>query len=92
MKLAEKYIYEAKLDKEYLGITGHPEFQKLAAKLAYGDSSAVIAAGQVVTCQSLSGTGALRIGGEFLKRWYGSKQIYVPSPTVKLPFSIYSSF
>jgi aspartate aminotransferase len=67
-----------------LGITGLPEFRNAAARLAYGDNSGAIKADQVVSCQSLSGTGALRIGGEFLRRWYegaGGKKIYVPTPT-----------
>ncbi|KAG6986416.1 hypothetical protein G7Y79_00095g101300 [Physcia stellaris] len=31
--------------------------------------------------QSISGTGALRIGGEFLARFYPSKKIYIPTPS-----------
>lgn len=37
---------------------------------------------QVSITQSISGTGALRIGGEFLARHYPkSKDIFLPSPT-----------
>jgi aspartate aminotransferase len=37
---------------------------------------------QIAVTQSISGTGALRIGGAFLARHYPhSKTIYVPSPT-----------
>src|SRR3989344_6334684 len=37
---------------------------------------------QVVTVQALSGTGALRIAGDFLTRFYAhNKQIFVPTPT-----------
>jgi aspartate aminotransferase len=36
----------------------------------------------VAITQSISGTGALRIGGAFLERWYpGAKTIYIPSPS-----------
>jgi aspartate aminotransferase len=36
----------------------------------------------VVTVQALSGTGALRIAGDFLNRFYThNKQIFVPTPT-----------
>lgn len=33
--------------------------------------------------QSISGTGALRIGTEFLSRWFpdGNRDIYLPNPT-----------
>jgi aspartate aminotransferase len=36
----------------------------------------------VVITQSISGTGALRIGGAFLQRFYpGAKKIYIPNPS-----------
>jgi len=90
-------------DKEYLGITGLPEFTKNAALLAYGADSAPLKAGsvsfhspdfcctrvlnsflreQVAVTQSISGTGALRIGGAFLGRFIPTaKVIYLPTPS-----------
>lgn len=47
VKKAEKIVFDSNLDKEYLPITGHAEFQKLAAELAYGKDSAPLKAGQV---------------------------------------------
>lgn len=44
---AEQDIVAAKFDKEYLGITGFPEFTKHAAILAYGSDSAPIKEGRV---------------------------------------------
>lgn len=39
-------------------------------------------AGRNVTFQAISGTGALRLGAEFLARWFpGPKKIYLPSPS-----------
>ncbi len=38
--------------------------------------------GRIAVTQSISGTGALRIGADFLARFYpGAKAIYVPTPT-----------
>lgn len=71
----------ASRDKEYAAITGVNNFRKLAAKLAFGHSR-VIEEGLNVTAQSISGTGALRLGGEVLNRmWTGSKDIYLPTPS-----------
>ncbi|WFD02587.1 aspartate transaminase [Malassezia obtusa] len=79
---AEGHIFAEKLDKEYLPITGLPQFDQLAATLAYGENSAPLKEGRIAATQSISGTGALRIGGEFLARHYpGPKAIYVPTPT-----------
>jgi aspartate aminotransferase len=70
----------AKLNKEYAGITGVPEFTKAAAVLAYGPGSSAL--DRLVITQSISGTGALRIGGAFLERFYpGAKKIYIPTPS-----------
>lgn len=68
------------MNKEYAGITGVPEFTKAAALLAYGEGSSAL--DRVAVTQSISGTGALRIGGAFLERWYpGAKKIYIPTPS-----------
>ncbi|KAG9080662.1 aspartate transaminase aat1 [Ceratobasidium sp. 370] len=82
VKAAEERITAAKADKEYLPITGLAEFTKLAAKLAYGIDSGPINEDRVAVTQSISGTGALRIGGAFLARHYPhSKVIYLPTPS-----------
>ncbi|KAK9369339.1 pyridoxal phosphate-dependent transferase [Lipomyces kononenkoae] len=82
VKEAELRLISQLLDKEYAGITGVGAFTKLAARLAYSPSSPVIKEDRVAITQSISGTGALRIGGEFLARWYPyNKTIYLPTPT-----------
>lgn len=54
----------------------------MAAKLAYGADSKPLVEGRIAVTQSISGTGALRIGGAFLQRFYpGAKKIYLPTPT-----------
>ncbi|KAI8330923.1 aspartate aminotransferase [Blakeslea trispora] len=82
VKKAEQILLENNLDKEYAGITGVPAFTKAAGALAYGDDSSVIADNKLAIAQSISGTGALRIGAEFLNAWYPhAKNIIVPNPT-----------
>jgi len=44
---AESLLMASKGDKEYLPITGSPEFTKLAAKLAYGAESAPLVENRV---------------------------------------------
>ncbi|GMG99060.1 hypothetical protein Nepgr_000900 [Nepenthes gracilis] len=67
--------------KEYLPITGLAEFNKLSAKLIFGDDSPAIRENRVTTVQCLSGTGSLRVGAEFLARHYYQRTIYIPQPT-----------
>merc|ERR1712230_36517 len=59
---AEQMVVNKSLDKEYLPITGLSDFTSAAARLAYGADSAPIKEGRLAITQSVSGTGALRIG------------------------------
>lgn len=82
VRKAEAMLMEKGLDKEYLGITGLPEFTKASAKLAYGSELYATIQDKVAITQTISGTGALRIGGEFLGRFFpAGKKIYMPNPT-----------
>ncbi|KAF2185256.1 hypothetical protein K469DRAFT_726804 [Zopfia rhizophila CBS 207.26] len=82
VRQAEKKIVESALDKEYAGITGVPAFTKAALQLAYGPDSTPLKEDRIAITQSISGTGALRIGGAFLERFYpGAKTIYIPTPS-----------
>ncbi|KAG4300540.1 hypothetical protein PCK1_003201, partial [Pneumocystis canis] len=81
VKEAEKNLLLADLDKEYAPISGDPSFTKHAAKLAYGEDCSALKEGRISVVQSVSGTGALRLGGEFLNRFYSNKRIYLPIPT-----------
>ncbi|PIK35143.1 putative aspartate aminotransferase, mitochondrial [Apostichopus japonicus] len=78
---AEEILLSKKLDKEYLGITGLAEFNKSAATLAFGSESGLLESGRVVTVQSLSGTGSLRVGSMFFKKFMPTAAIYLPAPS-----------
>ncbi|KAI4210344.1 MAG: hypothetical protein LQ351_006793 [Letrouitia transgressa] len=82
VQAAERKVVDSALDKEYAGITGVPSFTKAAVVLAYGSGSTAIKEDRVAITQSISGTGALRIGGAFLERFYPSgKKILIPTPS-----------
>ena len=61
-----------------MGIEGHAEFCELSKKLVFGQDCTEL--NRIVTVQSISGTGALRVGVEFLRR-YLPGTIHVPKPT-----------
>lgn len=66
-------------NKEYLPIEGDVAFVEKALTFAYGQEAPLE---RIAGVQSLSGTGACRIGGAFLGRFLpkGTK-IYIPDPT-----------
>uniref|UniRef100_UPI000E55A91B aspartate aminotransferase, mitochondrial n=1 Tax=Urocitellus parryii TaxID=9999 RepID=UPI000E55A91B len=68
VRKAEAQIAAKNLDKEYLPIGGLAEFCKASAELALGENSEVLKSGRFVTVQTISGTGALRVGANFMKK------------------------
>ena len=78
---AEIRVANLKLDKEYLPIDGLKEFRDAAAVLALGDTSPSIQEKRVMTVQTLSGTGALRLVGGLYKQLGVSGKCYVSNPT-----------
>lgn len=78
-KAFEKYSKE-KYNHEYLPIGGLPDFCNNAIKLAYKSDFKYL--NRVAAIQSISGTGALRLGQRFLSEFYPfQKKIYFPIPT-----------
>ena len=81
-------LLAAKLNKEYLPIEGHAGYREESKKLIFGKNCKNLSS--IVTCQSLSGTGALRVGGEFLRK-FTPNVIYVPKPTWATHFAIFQN-
>jgi aspartate/tyrosine/aromatic aminotransferase len=77
----ERLVKDKSLNKEYLKQRGDPEFAKLASTLLFGKKSAPVTEGRIASAQTLSGTGALRVGAEFVKRFLPNRSVYVSNPT-----------
>jgi len=82
VKKAERMMLEdASLNKEYLPQRGDVVYTALCQKMIFGADSQLLKDKSVATAQTLSGTGALRLGAEFCKRYAPGKAVYVSSPT-----------
>lgn len=81
VKEAERRIVAKNMNHEYTPIGGTGEFTKLAAQLLFHPTNPLLAQGRVASVQTLSGTGALRVAGEFARRFIPNKEIYLPDPT-----------
>ena len=80
-KAEEIILADTTNNKEYLPIDGLPKFRELASKFLLGDDHPAIVEKRVCTVQSLSGTGALRLGAEFLSKYMKERKVYLPNPT-----------
>ena len=78
---AEKLWYEKEDSKSYIAIDGVPSYRKEVQELLLGVGSELIAAGRVVTAQAVGGTGALKLGADFLKRFLPGSELYLSSPS-----------
>jgi len=82
VKKAERRLLEdASLNKEYLPQRGDVTLASLCQKMLFGADSPLVKAGTVATVQTLSGTGALRLGAEFVKRYHPGASVYISTPT-----------
>jgi len=73
-------LMDGKTNKEYLPIGGDAEFVGLSQKLILGDSPQ-LANNCVAGVQSMSGTGSLRVLGEFSKLFFPNCTIWLSNPT-----------
>ncbi|SAL75292.1 aromatic amino acid aminotransferase [Caballeronia arvi] len=78
---AEKARVDAALPRGYLPIDGIAAYDAAVQKLLLGEGSPLIAAGRVVTAQALGGTGALKIGADFLKRVNPDAKVAISDPS-----------
>ena len=82
VRAAEQRLIEGAVNHEYAGIAGVPEFIPESLKFGYGADSAALKDNRVCGVQALSGTGALRVAGDYFAKFLGhGSAIYVPSPT-----------
>ncbi|MCH9614591.1 MAG: Aromatic-amino-acid aminotransferase [Chlamydiia bacterium] len=64
-------------NKVYLPMSGDPVYRELSKKLVFGDNRNDE---RIFVTQTVGGTGALRVGAEFLSE-YSTKTVYLPNPT-----------
>src|SRR5579871_5621845 len=78
---AEKQWLEKEDSKTYLPIDGIATYDKLVQSMLLGADSPLIAEGRVLTAQALGGTGALKIGADFLRRFLPDPTVWISSPS-----------
>lgn len=72
---------DATLNHEYLPVPGNPDYREAGFRLLLGDDSPAVTENRVDAVQSCGGTGALRIGFDFLHNQLKADTIYVSKPT-----------
>lgn len=69
------------LNHEYLPVLGLESFTSAATSMLLGSDSAPLAEDRAFGVQTLSGTGALKTGADFLHKHLNLKTFYYSNPT-----------
>lgn len=81
VKAAEKVRLEAVPARGYQPIEGLAAYNQAVQNLVFGADSAVVRDGRVITFEALGGTGALKIGADYLKRLLPNARLVISDPS-----------
>ncbi len=81
VRTAEKARLEAMPPRGYQPIEGLAAYNSGVQNLLFGKDSELASSGQVVTIEALGGTGALKVGADYLKRLLPGASIYISDPS-----------
>src|SRR5437764_4397061 len=81
VRKAEATLMEQPAPRTYLPIEGLGAYDKAVQELVFGADSPVIQEKRAVTVQALGGTGALKIGADFLKRFSPDSDVWISDPS-----------
>jgi aromatic-amino-acid transaminase len=78
---AEAQLLQADGPKPYLPIEGAANFRSAVQALLFGAQHEAVTSGRVATIQSVGSSGGLKVGADFIKRWFPDSQVWVSDPT-----------
>ncbi len=81
VQLAEQERAKQSAPRGYLPIEGISTYDKGAQALLLGKDSELSASGRALTFQALGGTGALKIGADFLKQVNANATVHISNPS-----------
>ena len=78
---AEAQLLAENAAKSYLPIEGSAACRAAVQKLLFGAGHEAVASGRVATLQTVGSSGGLKVGADFLKRWFPGVGVWVSDPT-----------
>jgi aromatic-amino-acid transaminase len=67
--------------KSYLPIEGSAPMRAAVQQLLFGDKHEAVTSGRIATLQTVGSSGGLKVGADFLKRWFPDSGVWVSDPT-----------
>lgn len=81
VRRAEQKLAESPLPRNYLPIDGLQAYGRAVQRLVFGETSEALRANRIVTVQTLGGTGALKVGADFLRRINPQAGLWISDPS-----------
>ena len=81
VKKAEAILIEKYAPRTYLPIEGLAAYDKAVQELVFGADSAVVKEKRAITAQAIGGTGALKLGADFLQRFSPDSEVWISDPS-----------
>lgn len=81
VRQAESTLLQNNGPRSYLPMAGLGDYRRVVQELVFGANCAALAERRIATVQTLGGSGALKIGGDFLHRYFPASQIWISDPS-----------
>lgn len=81
VKAAERELTDKATPRGYLPIDGIAAYDKSVQALVFGADSEVVRSGSAITVQALGGTGGLKLGADFLRKFAPGSQVWISDPS-----------
>lgn len=78
---AESRLLAAGGPKPYLPMEGAADARRAVQALLFGAQHEAITSGRVATIQSVGSSGGLKVGADFLKRWFPASEVWISDPS-----------
>jgi aromatic-amino-acid transaminase len=81
VRRAEQKLLQNNGPKPYLPIEGAANFRTEVQKLLFGPGHEAVTSGRIATIQSVGSSGGLKVGADFIKRYFPASEVWVSDPT-----------
>ena len=81
VQTAEQAIAEVRAPKAYLTMDGLAPLNLAVKEMLFGTEHAALRENRIVTVQTLGGTGALKVGADFLRRCDPQAEVWISDPS-----------
>ncbi len=81
VRTAETAMLQTIGARPYQPMEGAANYRQAVQHLLFGANHEAVKSGRIATIQTLGGSGGLKVGGDFLKRYFPQSNVWVSDPT-----------